>query len=87
MFSMGIRDRVRVWLGMVDLPSLTMFMAMEQTQRQRHEELMGAITVLRQSLQASHVMNPPQFSAPVLDWDTVQAIALSEMERNPQQEK
>ncbi|MGB7024102.1 MAG: hypothetical protein WBD73_09910 [Candidatus Acidiferrales bacterium] len=84
---MSLVGRVRTWLGLSDLPSLTMFKAMEQKQVERHEQLTGAINRLAVALQNAHAMDKPQFVPPVLDWDTVQAMALVELERKPQKEQ
>jgi hypothetical protein len=47
----------------------------------RHEELLGAIKQLTTVLQNAHATEPQSFDAPVLDWDTVQALALASLER------
>jgi hypothetical protein len=90
---MTLRDRIRAFLGLpaieqllADAPSLTMFKAMEQKQRERHEELLGAVNKLRMTLQNVHALDAPQFAPPVLDWDTVQAMALASLEREPEKE-
>jgi hypothetical protein len=98
-----IREAVQNWLGintivmqindlppremLADIPSLTMFKAMEQKQRERHEELLGAVNKLTMVLQNAHVADRQQFAPAVLDWDTVQAMALASLEREPQKEQ
>ena len=83
---MSISDRIRRWLGIADLPSLTMYKAMELKQASRHEELMGAILRLNAAIQATHISDRPIFAPPTMDWDTAQAIALLELQRNPEKE-
>lgn len=85
-----IRAAVRKWLGiddvivsMSDIPSLTMFKAMEQKQRERHEELMGAMNRLTLILQNAHAFDKPVFNAPVLDWEQAQLIHLHQLESTP----
>jgi hypothetical protein len=87
---MTLRDRIRAFLGtdlLIDIPSLTMFKAMEQKQRDRHEELLGAVSKLTMVLQNAHIADRQAFAPPVLDWDTVQAMALASLEREPQKEQ
>jgi hypothetical protein len=84
---MNIRRAVQRWLGLDDVPSVAMWKAMEQAQRERHSELMACLGRIETRLVITHQTERIQsFSAPSLDWDTVQAIALAELERNPQKE-
>jgi hypothetical protein len=93
-----LRKVIRCWLGLEELPA--MIRAREKADLTRHEEAMtalaglltvladsrGLLTVLaeiNQKLTYEHV-TPRQFTPAVLDWETVQAIALHNLE---QQEK
>lgn len=91
--KLTIRDRVRRWLGIdaliaqIDaLPSVEMFKAMEAAQRKRHGEVLEALNRIELRLQVAHIPQVRDFVPPVLDWDTVQAIALADLEKNPPKE-
>lgn len=86
MSAMSIRDRIRAWLGLDDVPSLAMFKAMEQKQRERHDVLFTLLSQINQRMINEHVGAPRDFAVPILDWDTVQAMALAALEREPQKE-
>ena len=88
MFSMKFRDRVRAWLyPLFDwVASKEMLNASEQRQIQRHQDMMGMLNRIEQRMINEHIGAPRELSIPVLDWDTVQAIALHEMEKNPPKE-
>ena len=81
-----IRDRVRDWLGINELPSVELFKAMETAQRKRHGELLETLNRIDLRLQVAHIPQRNDFVPPVLDWDTVQMIALAELEKNPPKE-
>jgi glycosylphosphatidylinositol transamidase (GPIT) subunit GPI8 len=81
---MDICTKIRAYLGLVDLPSLAMFKAMEQKQAERHVQLMDALGRIEKRLINEHVgVQTREFSPVTLDWDTVQAMALRELEKNP----
>jgi hypothetical protein len=84
MFSMKLW--LRAFLGLDDIPSLAMFKAMELSQQTRHNALMTALDRIEKRMINTHVGEPRNLTIPVLDWDTVQAIALHEMEKNPPKE-
>jgi hypothetical protein len=85
---MKLRDRVRTFLwSLFDwVASKEMLNASEQRQIQRHQDMMGMLNRIEQRMINTHVGQPRELSIPVLDWDTVQAIALHEMEKNPPKE-
>lgn len=83
---MQIRARVRQWLGLVDMPSLTMFKAMEMKQAERHAAIILQLNNIEKRLIGQHVERPRTFEPTVLDWDTVQAIALQSLRDNPEKE-
>lgn len=83
---MNLPAKIRIWIGLIDLPSLTMFKAMEMKQAERHIELLNALSRIEKRLINEHIGVQREFSPPVLDWDTVQAMALRELEKNPRQE-
>jgi hypothetical protein len=95
MFAMTFRDRIRAWLGITqivtavtDVPSLTMFKAMEMKQAERHDAILDALNRIEQRMINEHIgVQPREFTEPVLDWDTVQAIALTQLQRNPEKEQ
>jgi len=71
-----------------DIPSLTMFKAMESKQAQRHNAILAALTRIEQRMINEHIgVQPREFTEPILDWDTVQAIALAQLQRNPEKEQ
>lgn len=87
MFSMN--DKLRKWLwSLFDwVASKEMLNALETREQQRHADQMGMLNRIEQRMINTHVGDPRDFAVPVLDWDTVQAIALHEMEKNPPKEK
>jgi hypothetical protein len=93
-YEMTIRDRVREWLGIKDIEArIELTFDITRTDvRARHSELLetmiqliNALSTLNKRMINEHVA-PRQYSEPTLDWDTVQAMALAELERNPQKE-
>ena len=92
---MTFRDRIRAWLGITqivtavtDVPSLTMFKAMEVKQAERHEAIVSVLNRIEQRMINEHIgAQPREFTEPILDWDTVQAIALTQLKRNPEKEQ
>jgi hypothetical protein len=95
MFEMSFCDRIRACIGITeivtavtDIPSLTMFKAMEIKQAERHDAILAALTRIEQRMINEHIgVQPREFTEPVLDWDTVQAIALTQLQRNPEKEQ
>lgn len=97
-----IRDWVRRWLGLDELPTKNMLAAIEAANRERqkvlvamlsdiandsrkeqekrHAQIMASFTEMNTRLSASHVDHPANFAAPILDWDTVQAIVAHNLE-------
>ena len=91
---MKLRDKLRSWLGLpaieqvlLSVPSLVMFQAMEKKQAERHEQLLGAVNKLTLTLQNAHAFDKPTFAPPVLDWETVQAMALHALENESDKER
>ena len=76
---------MRRFLGLEDLPSLTMFSAMEKKQKERHEELMDKIQAITQTVQSNHVSRP-QITFEYQDFDSAQIAQMLEMQRNPEKE-
>lgn len=84
-FLSWLRSVVRRFLGLEDLPSLTMFQAMEKKQRERHDELLGQLESLIKVLQATHITRP-SIAFEYQDFDSAQIAAMIEMQRNPEKE-
>ncbi len=80
-----LRSAVRRFLGLEDMPSLTMFQAMEKKQKERHDELTAAVQSLAVLLQASHVTRP-QIQFEYQDFDSAQIAAMIDLQRNPERE-
>lgn len=77
-------ERLRAWL-IGPLPSVEMYKAMELKQKQRHEELMGAMQALTQSLQQSHVTQRlPVFE--YTDYESAMVAEMIKMQREPEKE-
>jgi hypothetical protein len=71
-----------------DIPSLTMFKAMEAKQAERNNVILTALTRIEQRMINEHIgVQPREFTETILDWDTVQAIALTQLQRNPEKEQ
>jgi len=67
MFAMTFRDRIRAWLGITqivtavtDVPSLTMFKAMEMKQAERHDAILAALTRIEQRMINEHIGVQPR---------------------------
>jgi hypothetical protein len=82
----NLRDRICAWLGLTDVPSLTMFKAMELNQAERHVQLTDTLSRIEKRMINEHIGAPREFSPPNLDWDTVQVMALRNLEKNPPKE-
>jgi hypothetical protein len=79
-----------------DLATETQVRAFELREKQRakasHNAQMGMLNRIEQRLINEHIgaqprQNGQSYSVPVLDWDTVQQIALHDLETNPQKEQ
>ena len=74
-----IRQSILSWLGVAEIR--TLISTCEQEDRQRHSELMAVLARIENRLTVEHINpNDRPFNSPVLDWDTVQAIALHDLE-------
>jgi hypothetical protein len=71
---------LRKFLGTDDVPSLTMFKAMELKQKERHDELFGILMRVEQRMIIEHVGQKRDFAAPVMDWEQAQAMMLQRLE-------
>ncbi len=92
-----MREKFRRWLrGVLGLNAMAgMIHTAEKKAEQRHAELIteqanvliaigsliGAVDRIEKMMIAGHIQEPRQFTTPVLDWDTVQAIALAALEK------
>ena len=80
-----------MWLGIATLDhnienAARLVNNLEAREKQRHEVLMGMLNRVEQRLINAHVFDRPQYNSSVLDWETVQAIALQQLEANPPKE-
>lgn len=78
------RAFVQQWLGLVDLPSLTMFKAMELKQAERHAEVTSLLRTIEQRMVNAHIGQPqsmPSFEN--LSWEAVEAMALHSLNSTP----
>lgn len=82
-------EQFRAWL-ISPLPSVEMYKAMELKQRERdivqkdrHEELLGAIQGLTKTLQEAHVTRPIQ-AFEYTDWDSAQIARMIDLQQNPE---
>jgi hypothetical protein len=88
---MTLRDRVREWLGIFILDHnienvARVLRRSEDNAQARHIQLINLLSSLNKRMVNEHIGQPREFTAQVLDWETVQAMALAELERNPQKE-
>lgn len=96
---MNLRDRVRQWLGIDECATVLAVVENRKDMQQsinwgraqskaQFDELLAAINRLDQRLTILHADAPRQtFEPPVMDWDTVQAVALHALEKeNPPKE-
>jgi hypothetical protein len=74
-----LRDAVRRWLGWNDFA--TALNIAENRARERHEAQMGMLNRIEQRMINQHVGQPRDFAPAVLDWETVQVMALHELEK------
>jgi hypothetical protein len=92
-----IRDRVRTELGLDQLSTdervntfeiriRDMLNALELREKQRHEALMGMLNRVEQRLINAHAFDKPTYAPATLDWETVQAIAMQQLQENPSKE-
>jgi hypothetical protein len=77
-----IKAAMRRWLGIDDLATKRLIAGLEQAERDRHSEVMAALNRIEQLSKVVH-QNPADrtFNPGVLDWETVQAIALHDLEK------
>jgi hypothetical protein len=82
---MSFWDRFRLavqkWLGIDVLSTRGLIQAREKADRERHAELMTALGRIEQRMTVEHIDPSQKFDVPILDWDTVQAIALHDLEK------
>ena len=86
MGRMTLRERVQLWLGMDKLASTGLLLAHEKAEKARHVIVIQELANIQTIMTNQHIGQPREFSAPVLDWDTVTALALAELEREPNKE-
>ena len=86
MGRMTLRERVQIWLGMDKLASTGLLLAHEKLEKSRHAIIVQELANIQTLMQNQHIGQPQNFVPPVLDWDTVQAMALAELERDPKRE-
>ena len=79
-----LRAWVRVWLGLDAVATTQHVRALEATAKQRHGEVLEILNRIEKRMIAGHVDQPREFVPSVLDWDTVQAMALAALEREGQ---
>lgn len=94
---MTIRDRIRRFLGIDDVATTAQVsaevaalraqidalqIAAEAAAEQRKSEILAYLSNLQATLRAAHMDMPAPFAPPVLDWDTVQAIAARTLEQS-----
>lgn len=85
------KPRVRSWLGLPDLAKKTDLQAFEIRQKQRakasHDAILGMLNRIEQRLINQHVgeqRQQPSFAQPVLDWETVQMLAMADLQNKPE---
>lgn len=76
-----IKAAMRRWLGLDDLASRNLIATIEQANRTRHSEIMTALGRIEQRLTVAQTNPAIRHIAPILDWETVQAIALNDLEK------
>lgn len=88
-----LRDRLVRWLGLLaishtltEMPTKDMLNAHEAREKQRHEALMGMLNRVEQRLINAHAFDKPTYAPATLDWETVQAIAMQQLQENPPKE-
>jgi hypothetical protein len=83
--AMNIRDRVRAWLGIDQIPSTEMLMALEKAEKTRHQALIEILLRIEKRMINEHIGTQPRtFDTAVLSWDMVEAMALRELEKHPE---
>jgi hypothetical protein len=84
---MSLGDRVRIWLGLDDVPSLQDMDALKASlsgaraeDARRHTECIAAINKLITTLNAAHVLDRPiDYNSSTLSWEAVEAIAMQNL--------
>ncbi len=92
MYAMSMTAKVRAWvwrmMSLDLLPTAAMLNALEQREQDRHKAMMGMLNRVEQRMINEHIGAQPRgFSVPVLDWDTVQTIAMQSLIENPPKEE
>lgn len=88
---MDIRRKVREWLGLDkldDVPASLVASMSEQQQIEAHLlELLATCQRLEQKMSLNHLDKPiERVSSQSYDWDSVQVMALQDMQKNPPKE-
>ena len=77
---MKLRDHLRDWLGIYELPSVEMYKAMELSHRERHKEILTALNLINQQLQVQHIGNKHKVVKAPPSWESIEAEALRKIE-------
>lgn len=89
-----MRDKIKAWLrsflGMDEAFAsfekiMTLAKLQELRQKERGDRIMEKLNAIEQRMIPMQ-LDRPRMVETTLDWDTVQAIALSYLEKNPQKE-
>ena len=80
-FLKTLRLAVLRWLGIDTLATAKLIAALELAERTRHAELLAVLNRIDQRMTIEHINPSKNYVAPVLDWETVQAIALHDLEK------
>lgn len=76
-----LRLAVLRWLGIDTLATAKLIAALENANRARHVEMMEVLNRIDKRMTIEHINPSKNYVAPVLDWETVQAIALHDLEK------
>ena len=87
----AMRAWLQKWFGLFELRESLIQMRLDRLRDReqdalRHIELVNALSALNKRMVNEHIGTPRQFTEPVLDWETVQAIALANLQANPERE-
>lgn len=94
MTAMTLFSAVRRWIRRIVGASsiVRMIGILESRQKRRQHAVMEELNAIRtqmnrieQKITAAHIDESRGFVAPVLDWDTVQAMCLHELEQTPKE--
>jgi plasmid stabilization system protein ParE len=79
-----LSERIARWFAdLAALPDKDMLNALELREKQRHEALLGMLNRIEQRMINEHVGQPREFTPPVLAWETVEAMALHNLQNTP----